>query len=175
VFLPRYMLEQEELLSDIVKREIKSYKRALVPKVRLIVRVCKWLYVGAVIPFISILILVLLAKLGFPASDGAQGQGLAASIQSIGAIVGALTGVLIAILAIAAQVNSQYVGGPESLFKVLISRIGYIQVVCLAGGTIAGALVGCMFDGSEPYWALFTSVLILVPFPVSEFRVFHIP
>lgn len=164
MFLPRHMLEQEELLSDIVKRELASYKKILKSRISWGDRVSKCLYVAAVLPFISLLVLVLLSKLKYDGGNVAETERLVSAVYAVGGIVAALTGMLIAILAITAQVNSLYIGGSESLFRVLISKTHYRPVAALAVGTIVGALVGCMYNGSEPYWIVFSSVVVLVCF-----------
>jgi hypothetical protein len=158
------MLEREELLSDIVKRELVSYRKILKSRISWGDRVSMCLYVAALIPFISLLVLVLLSKLTYDGGNIAETERLVSAVYAVGGIVAALTGMLIAILAIAAQVNSLYIGGSESLFRVLISKTHYRPVAALAVGTIMGALVGCMYNGSEPYWILFSSVLVLVCF-----------
>lgn len=164
MLVPRHILEREEFLSDIVKRELASYKKILKSRISWGDRVSKCLYVAALIPFISLLVLVLLSKLKYDGGNVAETERLVSAVYAVGGIVAALTGMLIAILAIAAQVNSLYIGGSESLFRVLISKTHYRPVAALAVGTIVGALVGCMYNGSEPYWILFSSVLVLVCF-----------
>lgn len=164
MLLPRYKLKQEELLSDIVKRELASYKKILKSKVLWGDRLSKSLYFVAFLPAISLLVLLLLSKLKYDSANAAETEGLVSAVYAVGGIVAALTGMLIAILAIAAQVNSLYIGGSESLFRVLISRTRYKPVAVLAVGTIVGALIGCIYNGSEPYWIVFSSVVILICF-----------
>lgn len=164
MLVPRHILEREEFLSDIVKRELASYKKILKSRISWGDRVSKCLYVAALIPFISLLVLVLLSKLKYDGGNVAETERLVSAVYAVGGIVAALTGMLIAILAIAAQVNSLYIGGSESLFRVLISKTHYRPVAALAVGTIVGALVGCMYNGSEPYWIVFSSVVVLVCF-----------
>ena len=167
MFLPKYMLEQEELLSDIVKRELTSYKKVLKIKASLSERVSNYLYLAAFLPPIILLVLVLLAKFEYENHYSSETKNLVSAVYAVGGIVAALTGMLIAILAIAAQVNSLYIGGSESLFRVLISRTRYKPVASLAVGTIVGALVGCVYCGSEPYWIVFSSVLVLIFFGIA--------
>ncbi len=166
MLVPRHILAREEFLSDIVKRELASYKKILKSKVSWGDRVSKCLYFIALLHFISLLVLVLLSKLEYDGGNATEAERLVSAVYAVGTIVAALTGMLIAIIAFSAQINSRYISGSDALFKQLISSTGYKPVAALAVGTVTGSLVGCVFDGSEPYWIVFSSVVVLVTFGV---------
>ncbi len=163
-FLARCFWKHEQFLSNIVKRELVPYRKTLETKKYW--SEARYLHVVGFIPFSIVLVLVLLSKFGSSSVNDLRTARLVLAIYAIGGIVAALTGMLIAIIAFAAQINSRYISGSESLFKQLISSTGYKPVVVLAIGTVAGALVGCVFDGSEPHWIVCSAVAVLVFFGV---------
>jgi len=163
-FLARCFWKREQFLSNIVNRELAPYRKTL--ETRKYWPEARWLHVVGFIPFSIVLVLVLLSKFGSSSANDVRTARLVLAIYAIGGIVAALTGMLIAIIAFAAQINSRYISGSESLFKQLISSTGYKPVAVLAVGTVAGALVGCLFDGSEPHWIVCSAVAVLVVFGV---------
>lgn len=163
-FLARCFWKREQFLSNIVKRELAPYRKTL--ETRKYWSEAWYLRVVGLVPFSIVLVLVLLSKFGSSSVNDLRTARLVLAIYAIGGIVAALTGMLIAIIAFAAQINSRYISGTDSLFKQLISSTGYKPVAALAVGTIAGALVGCNFDGSEPYWIVCSAVTVLVSFGV---------
>jgi len=163
-FLARCFWKREQFLSNIVNRELAPYRKTLETKKYW--SEARYLHVVGFIPFSIVLVLVLLSKFGSSSANDLRTARLILAIYAIGGIVAALTGMLIAIIAFAAQINSRYVSGSESLFKQLISSTGYKPVAVLAVGTVAGALVGCVFDGSEPHWIVCSAVAVLVFFGV---------
>lgn len=163
-FLARCFWKREQSLSNIVKRELVPYRKTLETKKYWPEK--RYLHIVGFIPFSIVLVLVLLSKFGSSSVNDLRTARLVSAIYAVGGIVAALTGMLIAIIAFAAQINSRYISGSDSLFKQLISSTGYKPVAALAVGTVAGALVGCIFDGSEPYWIVFSAVTVLVVFGV---------